>query len=36
MFNYKHPSNMTHWTYSHEKKGFIVETTESIKAGEEV
>lgn len=36
MFNYRHPSSMTHWTYSSERKGFIVETSENIKKGEEV
>ena len=36
MFNFKYKSDMTHWVYNEETKGFVVKAKEEIKAGEEV
>lgn len=36
MFNYKYHSDMTHWTYSPERQGFVVKSKENIHVGEEI
>ena len=36
MFNFKYKSDMTHWVYNEETKGFVVKAKEDIKVGEEV
>ena len=36
MFNYKYLSDMTHWLYSDDAKGFMVKAKKEIKVGEEV
>ena len=36
MFNFKYQSDMTSWTYSDERKGFLVKAKEDIKEGEEI
>lgn len=36
MFNYKFKSDMTHWTFSEEKKSFVIKAKDNIKRGEEI
>jgi histone-lysine N-methyltransferase SETD3 len=36
MFNFKYQSDMTSWTYSDERRGFVVKAKEDIKKGEEI
>jgi hypothetical protein len=36
MFNFRYRSDQTHWSYSAEKQGFIVDSKEDIKAGSEI